>query len=192
MKIFSSFDTNLKKDYIESFTRQYGAENIVIIRRSNLYFLKKVVSHILLGTIAYIILSVVSYYLIGEENALYYPLLIPIPFALFFFITAIENYMDYSMNYAIFTPNEATLVEQLWLFKRNIKSLDITKIKSISIKKSNRIYSLFNDGLLTIFNEWSASHAMGEIIFKYVYNPEEIKSKIEKIISYAKQRIDPL
>ena len=114
MKIFSSFDTNLKQEYINNFTRQYGAENIVIIRRSNLYFLKKVVTHILLGIMAYIILAVISYYLIGEDNySLYYSLFIPLPFVLFFFIIAIENYMDYSMNYAIFTPNEATLVEQL-------------------------------------------------------------------------------
>lgn len=66
------------------------------------------------------------------------------------------------------------------------------KIKSISIRKSNRIYSLFNDGLLTIFNEGSASHGMGEIIFKYVYNPERVKNRIEKVITYSKQRIDPL
>lgn len=113
MKIFSSFDTNLKQQYIDNFTRQYGAENIVIITRSNLYLFKKVISHIFFGIIVYISLALTAYYLTGINVSLSYSLLLPLPFVLIFFIIAIENYMDYSMNYAIFTPNEATLVEQL-------------------------------------------------------------------------------
>jgi hypothetical protein len=34
-------------------------------------------------------------------------------FSLIFYIIALENYIDYTMNYAIFTPEEATLVEQI-------------------------------------------------------------------------------
>lgn len=86
------------------------------------------------------------------------------------------------MNYAIFTPQEAILVEQIGFFKRVIKSLDTKQIKSISIQKSNWLYSLFNDGVLTIFNEGSNSHSMGEITFKYVYAPEQIKDRIHSII----------
>ena len=68
------------------------------------------------------------------------------------------------------------------------------KIKSISITKSNRIYSLFDDGLLTIFNEGSNTntHGMGEIVFKYVQSPEKVKDKIENIILYSKHRMDTL
>ena len=66
--------------------------------------------------------------------------------------------------------------------------IDTKKIKSISIRKSNRIYSLFDDGLLTIFNEGSSTHGMGEIIFKYVNQPEKVKDQIRseliKLIPY--------
>ena len=42
-----------------------------------------------------------------------YGVWIAIPFSLIFFVVATENYIDYSMNYAIFTPHEAILVEQI-------------------------------------------------------------------------------
>jgi hypothetical protein len=57
------------------------------------------------------------------------------------------------MDYAIFTPDEAILIEQSSIFNRNIKSLDITKIKSITIHKKNLFFSIFNSGVLTIINE---------------------------------------
>lgn len=90
------------------------------------------------------------------------------------------------MNYAIFTPDEAILVEQIGLFKRKIKTLNTNKIKSISIKKTNFIYSLFDDGVLTILNEGSSSNQRGEIVFKYVHNPELLKEKIYSILYHSK------
>ena len=113
MKILSSFDTNLKKEYIKDFTRQYSQEKIVVITRSVLYFLKKVMSNILRGILIYIVLIGSSYFLIGMDKTVQYGIWIALPFALVFFIIALENYIDYSMNFAIFTPDEALLVEQL-------------------------------------------------------------------------------
>ena len=184
MKIFSSFDTKLKYKYIADLSDLYGKENIVIIRRSNFYFLKKVAVHIVLWIFTYILCVMSIYGLVWIDAAMNYGVWIAIPFSLTFFVVATENYIDYSMNYAIFTPHEAILVEQLWFFKRNIRSLDVKKIKSISIRKSNRIFSLFDDGLLSILNEGShSSNNMGEIIFKYVNQPEVIKERIHHVIS---------
>ena len=183
MKFFSSFDTTLKKKYIQDFSDRYWKDNIVVISRSNLYFLKKVAIHIFFGVISYIIFLVGIYILIWQEYTIKYWIILWLLFPITFFIIAAENHIDYAMNYAIFTPHEAILVEQLWFFKRTIKSLDTKKIKSISIRKSNRIYSLFDDGLLTIFNEGSSTHGMGEIIFKYVNQPEKVKNQIQRIMT---------
>jgi hypothetical protein len=97
-----------------------------------------------------------------------------------FYIIAAENYIDYTMNYAIFTPNEAVLVEQKGIFNRNIKSLDIQKIKSITIKKKNLFFSIFNDGIITILSE--GNQHWWNITFKYIHNPEAAKEKIRNII----------
>lgn len=188
MKIFSSFDTHLKQNHIQEFSERYGRDSIVIITRSNLYFLKKIAIHIFLWIITYLLFIFGIYMRMGIDITLRYGIRIWLVFLLTFFIIATENYIDYSMNYAIFTPQEAILVEQLWFFKRTIKSLDTKKIKSISIKKSNFIYSLFDDGLLTIFNEGSNTHGMGEIVFKYVHKPEQVKDNIQHIISISTEQ----
>lgn len=184
MKFFSSFDTKLKSKYITDLSELYGEENIVLITRSNFYFLKKVAVHIILWIFTYMLCVMTIYGLVWIDAAMNYGIRIALPFSLIFFVIASENYIDYAMNYAIFTPHEAILVEQLWFFKRNIRSLDVKKIKSISIRKSNRIFSLFDDGLLSILNEGShSSNNMWEIIFKYVHQPEIIKERIHHVIS---------
>jgi len=90
------------------------------------------------------------------------------------------------MNYAIFTPDEAILVEQIGVFNRNIKSLDIKKTKSIGTKKSNLFFSIFNDGIITILSDGHEN--LWEIKFKYVHNPEYTKDKIHKIILESPHR----
>lgn len=134
----------------------------------------------MIGSIAMIVIILWSYYI--NTDYISYSIRIALLVAAPSFILSAENYIDYTMNYAIFTPHEAILVEQLWFFKRNIKSLDTKKIKSIEIKKTSFIYSLFNDGVITIFNEGWASHGAGELVFKYVNNPEKTKDRIQKII----------
>jgi hypothetical protein len=57
------------------------------------------------------------------------------------------------MDYAIFTPDEVIFVEQINIFNREIKSLDVAKIKSITTRKKNLFFSLFDSGLLTIISE---------------------------------------
>lgn len=110
-------------------------------------------------------------------------------FWLVLYIIALENYLDYSMNYAIFTPEEAILVEQIGIFNRNIKSLDIRKIKWINIRKSNVFFSIFNDGLITITSDTNDPN-LWEIRFKYVHNPEWAKNKIQDIISKSHNHWD--
>lgn len=189
MKFFSSFDTQLKHQYIDDFSTRYGKDNIVVIQRSNLYFLKKVAIHVFLWLLSYIIRTIGTYFLLGEQGMLRFWWRSGLFFLFWFLTLAGENYIDYKMNYAIFTPHEAIMVEQLWFFKRNIKSLDIKKIKSISIKKSNRLFSLFDDGLLSILNEWSHSiNNVWEMVFKYVNKPEAIKDKIQYLISLNQQQ----
>lgn len=184
MKIFSSFDTQLKSKYIHDLSETYGQENIVTITRSNFYFLKKVAIHIVFWLMSYVISLWWMIAMVWIQATLSYGIWIALPFSIIFFLIAAENYIDYSMNYAIFTPHEAILVEQIGFFKRNIRSLDVKHIKSITILKSNRIFSLFDDGLLSILNEWShASDNMGEIVFKYVHRPEEKKAEIQRIIT---------
>gem|GEM_PF-4560533 len=106
-----------------------------------------------------------------------------------FYIIAISNYIDYIMDFAIFTPDEAMLIQQNGLFNRDIKSLDLKKVKSISTQKPNLLFSIFNNGILTVLSE--GQDTLGDIRFKYVHNPEHAKELIHRIIINSPYRKNP-
>lgn len=164
----------------------YWVDNIFVITRSKLYFYNKVILRIIYGMWLHGFFMISTYYLLWKSNMLTYRFWVWLLFWLIFYIIALENYIDYTMNYAIFTPDEAILVEQIGVFNRNIKSLDIKKTKSIGTKKSNLFFSIFNDGIITILSDGHEN--LWEIKFKYVHNPEYTKDKIHKIILESPHR----
>lgn len=184
MKIFSSFDTTLKNKYITESIRKYGKDNFFIMQRSKLYFYNKVVFRIITGSVLYATFSFTVYTYIHQS--ILTTILTWLLFSSIFYIIAIVNYIDYKMNYVIFTPEEATLVEQIGIFHRHIKTLDIKKIKSIDIQKSNIFFSIFNDGLMTIMSE--KNDVLWMLKFKYVHNPEQAKDQIHKIIRLSQKQ----
>lgn len=188
MKIFSWFDTQLKQKYVAEYITKFWRDKVFVVRRSELYFYYKVVIRILSWIWLHIFFMVSVYYLLWEQAMIDYGFWVGLLFSLIFYIIALENYIDYTMNYAIFTPEEAILVEQIGIFNRNIKSLDIKKIKSINTKKSNLFFSIFNDGIITILSD--TPDTMGEIRFKYVHDPENTKEQIHNIILESPHRED--
>ena len=180
MKIFSSFDTQLKDQYYQEFVSQYGEENVLVVRRGNLYFYIKVVLRIIYWLLIQWLILVAISLLLWKSSLTTYWGITSLIFWLPLYIVALSNYIDYIMDYAIFTPDEAIFIEQVSIFHREIKSLDVAKIKSITIQKKNLFFSLFNSGLLTIISEWNEK--LWEIILNYVYDPELVKKNIHNII----------
>ena len=188
MKILSSFDTNLKKEYIKFYENKYGKDKVFVITRDKLYYFIKVIIRIIYGLISHIWFAILIYILGWYDTMLYYWLTLWGLFWLIFYGIALENYIDYSMNYAIFTPDDAILIEQKWFFKRSIKTLDIKKIKSISNKRSNILFSVFNSWVLNILSEWS--ERAGEIIFKYVHDPDYAQAEIQRLMIISPHRME--
>ena len=188
MKILSSFDTNLKNEYIKFYEDKYGKDKVFVITRDKLYYFIKVSIRIIYGLVSHIWFAILLYILDGYDTMLYYWLSIWGIFWLIFYGIAIENYIDYSMNYAIFTPDDAILVEQKWFFKRTIKTLDIKKIKSINNRKSNILFSIFNSWILNILSEWNEKS--WEIVFKYVHDPDYAQSEIQKLMIISPHRME--
>ncbi len=188
MKILSSFDTNLKKEYIQFYENKYGKDKVFVITRDKLYFFFKVILRTIYGILSHLWFAALIYILWWYDMMISYGLTIWCILWIIFYGIAIENYIDYSMNYAIFTPDDAILIEQKWLFKRDIKTLDIKKIKSISNKRSNIIFSIFNSGMLSILSE--GNEKSWDIIFKYVHNPDYAQSEIQKLMVISPQRME--
>ncbi len=180
MKIFSSFDTNLQQESYEEYVTKYGEDNVLIVKRWSLYFSIKVLTRLFYGILIQLSVLWCIYFLIWYKDINIYVIIISIIFWLPLYIIALSNYIDYKMDYAIFTPDEVIFVEQINIFNREIKSLDVAKIKSITTRKKNLFFSLFDSGLLTIISEWNEK--LWEIVLNYVYKLEHVKKKIHEII----------
>jgi len=85
------------------------------------------------------------------------------------------------MDFTIVTPKALYRYDQEWAFTRDLISLDIDSIKTLSVKKSWILYSIFNNWDLIFFTE--GDNLSGEIYLHYIARPEQIKSKVAKIIN---------
>lgn len=93
----------------------------------------------------------------------------------------IKYYIDYKMDYCIITPTEVILAEQSGFFKRQLRTLDATKIKSISVYKKSIIKSIFNNGIIVFMSDGDDNN-LWEIHIDYIYNPEKHKDIINQIL----------
>lgn len=89
----------------------------------------------------------------------------------------LKNYIDYKMDYCVVTPEDVILAEQTGIFKRQLRTLDTSKIKSISVYKKELLLSIFNNGNMVFMSDGDDNN-MGEITVKYIYNPEQRKKEI--------------
>ena len=65
----------------------------------------------------------------------------------------LKKYIDYKMDYCIITPEDIVLAEQSGIFKRQIRTLDTSKIKSISVYKKRFFMSVFNNGSIVFMSD---------------------------------------
>ncbi len=98
--------------------------------------------------------------------------------------------MDYEMDFAVVTPKTFVMYNQTWFFKRSTKAIDLKHIRSVYVKKSWFINSVFNNWSIIVLTEWSAGNNVkedgnnpGEVEFRYVYRPEYYSNRIQKLLS---------
>jgi uncharacterized membrane protein YdbT with pleckstrin-like domain len=102
----------------------------------------------------------------------------------------IGKIIDYYMDFTIVTHKQILSYDQSGIFKRNSRSLDLTKIKSVNIEKDGFMRSLFNFGTIVFFSEWDnlASHdenMLGNIRLNYVKYPRKIRENIIDVVKQA-------
>ena len=95
----------------------------------------------------------------------------------------IGKYMDYKLDFIIVTPDLLIMYDQWGIFKRNIISTNEKSIKTISVKKSGLLYSIFNNGDIVFLTEWDSVSGGGEITLRRVPKPEKRRKEIARIMS---------
>jgi uncharacterized membrane protein YdbT with pleckstrin-like domain len=65
----------------------------------------------------------------------------------------LKRFIDYKMDFAIITPKEIVSYNQTGIFSRSSRSLDVDKIKTISVDKKGLLRSIFNFGSIIFLSE---------------------------------------
>lgn len=182
MKIFSSFDTRYKKRLVSDKQSQFGLNNVHLIEKSKLFLFVKVQFPLILSIFVGIATGWCMDYFLELR-----PIWSILTGAIFFVgmlipYRILKHYIDYHMDYCVITPTEIILAEQSGLFKRQLRTLDATKIKSISVQKRRVFKSIFNNGMIVFMSDGDDNN-LGEINIDYVYGPEEHKNIINTIIN---------
>lgn len=181
MKIFSNFDTRLKKKTLEKYQKEYWVDKVIMLWKSGLFrFLK-----IFLPMFFYLLVLAgavrLAYIMFDDSNHVIYAWIVVFVLLLLVSWPIIKHYMDYKMDFAVMTPESLIMFNQTWFFKRDTAAIDIDKIKTISITKRSLMYSIFNNWNMIFLSEWDNKN-FWEVTLLFIFRPEEKREKISAII----------
>lgn len=184
IKILSNFDTSLGKKLLARYQEKYWEERVLFVRRWRIYLLFRVVFPFLLFALLLIPIILFSlnmhrYDLVME---LFARLVIVIfgALCLWLVVKMIAGLINFYMDYTIVTPRQIISYDQEWIFHRNSRSIEIVKIKSISVDKKWFLKSLFNYGGIVFFAEGDSLY--GDLILTFIYDPLLLRDRIAKIM----------
>lgn len=185
MKILNNFDTELEKLTVWKYIEMYGDNNVIIIHRSRIFWVLKVLLPFLLWIAA--LVWVVIFWLwdfhdTTRNSVVWVLAIIILLWILVMGWSILKKYLDYKMDFCVVTPNEVAMYNQSWLLKRNSRVIDADKIKTVSVDTSWFIKSLFNFWNLIFLSEWDPSTDSGDISLNYVYAANDTKNKVRDLI----------
>lgn len=151
MKIFSNFDTKLKRHTYRGYQEKYGAENVICIVRSKLYrFLKVFFPSLFL--VALSLLAIRLFYQWVGVN-LNYIIIGVVVLDIFFMFPVIGKYIEYKLDFVIVASESVIMYSQMGIFQRDVITIPAQNIKTILVKKESFLYSVFNNGDIVIMTE---------------------------------------
>lgn len=182
MKIFSNFDTQWMQVAYTEAQEKFWLENVLLLRKSGLFLLSKVIWPILWWTILFILLQFPVYLALDEFWAVRY-ILTGCMLVLYLIMIApnIKYYIDYTMDFSLITPDYLTRYNQSWFMNRDIKTSNVRNIKTITVEKNSFWYNIFDNWDLIFLSEGDKAD-QGEITLHYIHDPETKKKEITRIM----------
>lgn len=185
VRILSNFDTQFDDQCVNEAIDEFDKKHICFIRRDRIYILIKIIIPTLVRLIFSMILIALAYWS-ALWKALWYA------FQVFVWIVVCATWIillwkvtnkliDYYMDFTIINPRQITSYDQSWIFTRNERSLDISKIKSVRIEKKWIFRSLFNFGTIVFFAEWDEHN--WDIKLNYITDPNKLRKRLQEIIN---------
>ena len=189
MKIFSNFDTKLDDELYADAVEKFGQSKVLFVRRDRIYMILKVWIRLWLR-FAFSTLVLLAYYVFLWWETWFWRFvwwlvwLIVVILWLWIGYICVQKMIDYYMDYSIITPTQVIQYDQTWILTRSARSLDITKIKSINIKKVWLLCSIFDYWSIVFFSEWDQwwESAHWDIKLNYISKPIMLKDTIISIL----------
>jgi len=187
VKVFSSFDTELDNKLLEKATETYWKDHVCFIRRDPIYLLIKIVAPLVWWIVLIWVWLIVAYAIdlwdLFQTLVQWIVWLTILITGLRLAQYSVTKFIDYYMDFTIVTPKNISTFDQTGIFDRSTRTLDISKIKSISVDKKGLSRSLFNYGSIIFFAEWDAQ--LWDIKLNYINNPASLEKRILNVINTA-------
>lgn len=185
MKILSNFDTSLYDKLRDDYISQYGAENVMIIRRASIFFWLYIILPLVLLLWAMALIIWIAVVVDVRDEALQAVIqivciLLGLGILAVWWWRILRRYFDYTMDFCIITPKELVSYNQAGLFNRHTEIIDTEKIKTINKIPQWLFGSIFNFANLVFLSEWDKD--IGDISLNFVENPEKTYKQVRNII----------
>lgn len=199
MKIFSAFNTHSKEQLLEEYRALFGADAVLLVSRSKLYYYQHIGRIIFLYFLAlalalYAMYSdvLIDYMWAIKARVTFIPEHIGIwvqqsAFWVIWWILWVlllhkvsKNYMHYAMDFLLVTPKEVIRHDQQGFFAKEMQKLHADKIKSVTIQKVWVLNSFLDIWSITFIAE--GDNERGDIVMDHVDAIEAQERKILHIL----------
>ena len=183
MRIFSNFDTKLKhKEYLAK-KKQFWDAQVELLSKSKLYRALVVDVPFFMRAFAVVWLMFLFHSWWGNNGLLYGVLPLVVLSLLFIGPRLVKHVIDYHMDFIIITPKTLYRYDQEGIISRDIVTVHTHSIKTVTVRKSWLLYSIFDNGDIVFLTEGEAD--TGEITLTYIKDPEKERSRIGEIIKWG-------
>ncbi len=195
MGLLSTFDLKFREKQYQEQLQEFDKEDVVLIKKSKLFLWMNIIFPVIWWTILLVGIIVVVYKMIGEINITFYWIVgFSVVLWLIPNVALIKKILDYKIDFIIINPHSLTRYDQSGFFSRSSKIIELRNLKTVSVRKKWIINSLFNNGDLLFLSEWGfgmesdedRKWSLGEIVFRYIHNPEKYKKEINRLLDHNK------
>ncbi|HOG15561.1 MAG TPA: hypothetical protein PK674_03150 [Candidatus Absconditabacterales bacterium] len=188
MGILSTFEFGFQKRIANESIERYGKENVIVIRKSKFFLWTKVLIPFLFWTTILVVVLVLLIKHISTSWLLWSLIVLSCFLWIAPNIKTLQYFLDYEMDFIVVNPRSFIRYDQDGLFQRVSKTIDLKKIRSISVRKRGFWNSIFNNGSLLVVSEGGEAEQdeklrAGEINFRNLYNPEAYSKQINEFLS---------
>lgn len=187
MKILSNFDTNLADTVYKEMKEKYWENDLLLIFRDKIFLILFFRIPLFFYILIFIWIIIFWLYVDYDDlilESMKWNILNFVLFCSVFFVAywLLKKLIDYILDFAIINSDEIIAYNQSWLFTRQMRSIYVSKIKTISVNKDWILKSIFNYWNIKFLSEWDDKWSW-DIELYFVYDPENVKLKIKDIIS---------